>query len=173
MTEITSSAVLPLSEIPVCIADFDGVFHPDSVFYTPGVGIHLIAEGHHLFEWCDILVALLAPYPDVKIVLSTSWVRARSYEFAKSKLPETLRERVIGATFHNRELQKAEFDLMSRGGQVASYVERRKVKRWFAIDNDAEGWPTWCYQKLVKTQDNLGLSEPAVQRLIQDMLRTL
>lgn len=117
-----------------------------------------------------ILENLLAPYPEVKIVLSTSWVRMRDFQFAKSKLSPNLQARVIGATFHNRAMRKDEFDLMSRGAQVIANVERRRPQKWFAIDNDNLGWPDHLRDRLVLTHDRLGLSEVRVQEEIQNIL---
>jgi hypothetical protein len=123
-----------------------------------------------LFQWAYILEELLAPYPDVKIVLSTSWVRFKRYGFARGQLPLGLQSRVIGATFHSRETVRVEFDNMSRGMQICADVERRLPARWFAIDNDDKDWPAWCRDRLIKTDDRLGLSEPAVQDQIRRML---
>ncbi len=144
--------------------------HDESVYWSPHEGIHLRAPGRTLFEWLPIFEELLAPYPDVKIVLSTSWVRARSLEFAKAQLSPTLQVKVIGATFDNRVTQKLDFDLMPRGLQVWRDVERRKPEKWFAIDNDDQGWPTWCRDHLIKTEDSLGLSDPGVQDAIRRVL---
>lgn len=156
----------------VCYCDYDGVVHDDAVYWSPGKGVHLRTPGRTLFEWLPILEELLAPYPDVKIVLSTSWVRAKGFKFAKYHLTASMQSRVIGATFHNRETQRFDFDNMSRGMQICSDVGRRGPSRWFAIDNDDEGWPAWCRDHLIKTEDRLGLSEPAVQDLIRKMLAT-
>ena len=156
--------------LKICFLDYDGVTHVDAVFWSPDRGIHITTPGRALFEWAHILTNLLEPYPDVKIVLSTSWVRLRGFEFAKAQLPPVLRGRVIGATFDNRIVQKLEFDMMSRGCQVHADVERRKPAKWFAIDNDDKGWPPACRDKLIKTDDNLGLSLPEVQDAISKML---
>lgn len=154
----------------VCYCDFDGVTHDDAVYWSPRDGIHLRTPGRTLFEWLPILEELLAPYPDVKIVLSTSWVRVKGFEFAKHHLTPSLQSRVIGATFHNRETQKFDFDNMSRGMQICADVERRKPTRWFAIDNDDQGWPAWCRDHLIKTEDRLGLSDLSVQEAVRKVL---
>lgn len=162
-----------MENLPICVLDYDGCLHHHEVYYTPGIGVHVREPGHELFEWSGILEELLAPFPEVKIVLSTSWVRARGFEFARAALPEALRARVIDATFDNREVQKLEFDFMSRGEQVLNYVQRRSLKRWFAIDDDADGWPDWCQHCLVQTQGRLGLSAPAAQDAVRKILETL
>lgn len=163
----------PLKNIPICVLDYDGVVHHGEVYYAPSVGVYMREPGHTLFEWATILIEMLTPYPAVKIVLSTSWVRSRGFKYAKAALPEPLRSRVIGATFHNREVQKAEFDFMSRGQQVLSYVERRGLTRWFAIDDDVAGWPAWCQDRLVQTKEHLGISEKSAQQAIRDCLAKL
>ena len=154
----------------ICYLDFDGVLHDDAVYWSPKLGIYIRTPGCQLFEWMPILDALLEPYPAVRIVLSTSWVRQRSYEFAKSQLSPTLQTRVVGATFHNRHMQKLEFDFMARGAQVLADVERRCPAAWFALDNDSNGWPEYSRHKLVLTDDRLGLSEERVQAAIKAIL---
>lgn len=172
MNELSlDSSITPAPEaLKICFLDYDGVTHVDAVFWSPGRGIHITTPGHALFEWTNILASLLQPYPDVKIVLSTSWVRLRGLEFAKAQLPPVLRARVIGATFDNRIVQKLEFDMMSRGCQVYADVERRRPTKWFAIDNDDKGWPPFCRSQLIKTDDNLGLSSLEVQDAISRTL---
>lgn len=154
----------------VCYCDFDGVVHDDAVYTSRRDGIHIRTPGRILFEWLAILEELLAPYPDVKIVLSTSWVRVKGFEFAKRQLTPCLQSRVIGATFHNRETSKFAFDNMSRGMQICADVRRRKPTRWFAIDNDDHAWPAEHRANLIKTDDRLGLSEPDVQDAIRKVL---
>jgi hypothetical protein len=154
----------------VLYLDYDGVLHHDAVYWSKQQGIHIRASGRILFEWAPILTELLASHPKVRIVLSTSWVRVRDFDFAKSKLPPALQVKVVGATFHRRETQKWEFDNMSRGAQIYADVLRRKPANWLAIDNDDKFWPAHCLEHLIKTQDDLGLSDPGVQMAIRARL---
>lgn len=156
----------------VCYCDYDGCLHDDAVYSHPDRGIYLTTPGRNLFEWTPILENLLAPFPEVKLVLSTSWVRMRDFQFAKRKLPIKLQARVIGATFHNRLMRKDEFDLTSRGQQVLADVERRRPDKWFAIDNDDLGWPEWCRKHLIKTSDRQGISCRYVQQEIRSVLES-
>jgi hypothetical protein len=168
-SEVVSSNT-PSRGLSIVYLDFDGVLHDDAVYWTRELGIHIRTPGRVLFEWASILVELLAPFPAVKIVLSTSWVRVRDFDFAKSKLPSALQARVVGATFHRRETPKWEFDNMSRGAQVYADVQRRRPECWLAIDNDDKFWPSHCREHLIKTNDDLGLSEPEVQAAISAKL---
>jgi hypothetical protein len=154
----------------VLYLDFDGVLQHEDVRMSYKHGIFMAAPGRTMFEWMRFLEELLDPHPDVKIVLSTSWVRMRSYNFARAQLTPSLQARVIGATFHRREMRRDEFDLMPRGAQVAQDVFRRGPKSWFAIDDDAEGWPAWCRDNLIKTDGAYGLSDPVIRRAVALML---
>lgn len=56
--------------------DFDGVLHPEDVWCRPGWGAYVASPpGHRLSKHAALLAGVLAPIPEVQIVLSTSWVR--------------------------------------------------------------------------------------------------
>lgn len=152
--------------------DFDGVLHPEPVYRHPKGGMFFGIEhtGHCLFEYAEVLVEALAPYPHVAIVLSTSWVRVLSYSQARAYLPEPLRSRVIGATFHSA-MNKFEFDAMSRGAQVLADATRRSATSWVALDDDDEGWGTAASPRLVLTERTSGLSEPQALKELSDKLK--
>lgn len=154
----------------LCYVDFDGVTHDQEVYFHPRRGIYMNTPGRTLFEWLPILDELLAPHPDVRIVLSTSWVRVRSYHFAKKQLTPSLQAKVIGATFHSRLMRKDEFVCLPRGVQIANDVFRRGPQSWFAIDDDYLGWPEWCRDNLIRTDGARGISDPAIQEAIRLML---
>lgn len=156
--------------IAICYLDFDGVLHHEEVFGDPRRGIYIGEPGHSLFEWAPILESLLEPFPDTRIVLSTSWVAKKSFTFARLELPEGLKRRVIGATFHTRGIPKREFQELPRSVQILADVERRRPDFWFAIDDDDFGWPNWCRAKLVKTNGATGISDVEVQRKILSLL---
>lgn len=145
----------------VLYLDFDGVLHPEPVYRHPKGGLYFGAEcvGHTLFENAGLLIDALEPYPQVAIVLSTSWVRVLSYSRAKDYLPEPLRRRVIGATFHSG-MDKREFDAMTRGGQVLADARRRGITRWVAVDDTNEGWLSAADSHLVLTEEKAGLAKP-------------
>jgi len=146
----------------VLYLDFDGVLHPEPVFFHPNRGVYLGAEahGHTLFEHAPLLASVLAPYPDVKIVLSTSWVQHRSYSKAVKRLPLELQNRVVGATFHAAHMTRDSWFALPRGAQVLGDVGRRRPAHWVALDDDDVDWPEKHLSKLVKTDTMLGLARP-------------
>lgn len=151
--------------------DYDGVLHPEAVWRTRGRGIHLAPglEDHHLFENANALVDLMEPYPDVLIVLSTSWVRVLGFNAAVSYLPRSLQDRVIGATFHTG-MQRDWFVSSPRAHQVLSDVGRRQPSAWVAIDDDAADWPPHITPNFVASDPTYGLSAPQVYLELQQKL---
>lgn len=153
--------------------DFDGVLHHENVLWHPRIGAYLSApDGYVLFQHAELLEQILAPYPAVQIVLSTSWVRRYGCTRAAKNLRPALRSRVIGATFHSK-MDKQQFAEAPRGMQVWSDVLRRKPRDWLALDDDWSHWPKWCLEKYVRTHEHAGLSDPAVEQEFMAKLKKM
>lgn len=156
----------------VLYVDFDGVLHPDDVWRGRGRGIYLgeQAAGHQLFEGASLLISALAPYAHVRVVLSTSWVRVLGFSKTLAYLPDALKERVIGATYHSA-MPKEWFSRLPRGEQVLGDVNRRQPKRWVAIDDALEGWTPESMPHFVASNSVSGLLDPTVQNALHSRLR--
>lgn len=145
----------------ILFLDFDGVLHPDSVFVTRK-GPKLQGEGQ-LFMWMPILEAELSPFPDVELVLSTSWVRHMGFTRAKKRLSVELQSRVVGATWHssmaNAWADQVWWDQTSRYGQIMRYVGRAGVAQWLALDDDVDGWAASNRHRLIRSDGCKGLSD--------------
>lgn len=150
--------------------DFDGCLHDSSVWIPADREPYCDTPDRTLFEWAPILVDVLAPYPDVRIILSTSWLKL-GFETARDKLPSGLRERVISATSANPEAAYASQQLTLRGEQVRVDAARRGLERWewIAIDDDRNGWAD-MEDRLVLCRGGFGLSDPDVQARIRHFL---
>jgi len=112
----------------VLYLDSDGVLHHENCFWHPRRGAYLDAPpGYMLFQHAELLSTLLAPYPQVEIVLSTSWVRRYGCSDTAKRLPLPLRARVIGR-LSTLELNERVFVDLSRGQQVLGDVMRRQPK---------------------------------------------
>lgn len=154
----------------VLFLDYDGPLHPDAVYRIRGK-IVLKADGISLFEYAPILCDILRPHPEVRIVLSTSWVRVLGFDRARSYLSAELQQRVIGATYHSVMNEDA-FSRLTRYEQIARYTRRHSTEHWIALDNDAEGWPESERYRLVHVDDWLGIFEKkAQQQLAQKLSR--
>lgn len=156
----------------ILFLDFDGVLHPDAAYLEKGRPV-LRADGE-LFMWTPHLVEALAPYPNVQIVLSTSWVQVRGFTRARDALPEALSKRVIGATWHSA-MQGGGWGgggmpVQTRYQEIARYVRRAQLKHWIALDDDAEGWAESAKDKLIHTNPDKGIADPMTLMLLREKL---
>lgn len=158
--------------LPILYLDFDGVLHPEHCYWHPRKGPYLKAPGHSLFEHLALLERLLEPHPEVRIVLSTTWVQTYQFSESTHKLGPSLRPRVIGATYHIG-MDREGFRDMPRGLQVLSDVGRRQPSAWIALDDDPTGWPTDARSQLVLTHGLHGLGEDRAQLELKAKLREL
>jgi hypothetical protein len=162
----------------ILFLDFDGVLHPARTVMGQH-GPEMDGDGSP-FMWADKLVDLLAEHPHVQIVLSTSWTRHLHFEQVRDFLPASLRRRVVGSTWHriqtdpefSKGLQLSYWRDASRYQQVKRWVHVHRLRhRWVAIDDDAEGWEESDRARLVHTQGETGLSDPAVLSHLAKLLR--
>lgn len=151
--------------------DYDGVLHPEGVYRDRHRGIFLGNEfvGHRLFENANFLCEKLYAYPDVHIVLSTTWVRVLGFSRAKAYLPESLAARVVGATYHSH-MPRDIFVEQSRPMQVVADVRRRRPSAWLAVDDVDEGWPQEALPNFVATHPRFGCAEPFVRKELEARL---
>jgi hypothetical protein len=165
------SIEVPPAPLDILYVDFDGHLHSAEVYRyrTPPI-IRLRSADHSLFENCGILESLLAPYPTLRIVLSTSWVRTFDFDFAKSQLTSSLQARVIGATWHSKLPTARYFVELSRYTQILDDVKRRNPRAWLAVDDDNEGWPSDEIRHLAWMPADLGLADPTAQAHLKDRL---
>lgn len=154
--------------MPVLYLDFDGVLHPDAVYCHQG-HFQLRAPGHSLFESAAILERLLSPYPKVRVVLSTSWVRILGLDVARAQLPAGLATRVVGSTWHHA-FHQFEWLHMPRHEQIARHLASHNIHHWLAVDDDHQEWPDAMASRLVRVSSELGLQEETAQISLSDAL---
>jgi hypothetical protein len=157
--------------------DLDGVVQHESVLWHPRRGIYMdpCATGRRLFEWVPILEDALAPFPEVSLVLSSSWCIRPGYEKTLKRFPESIRSRFVGGTYHRRIHGAdpgllASFRETARGLQVWADVQRRKPLRWLALDDDVHDWPASTRDHLIACDGTSGLSCPTVQAELREKL---
>lgn len=179
--------------VPVLYLDFDGPLHHEDVWFkqeqppfyrNPALG--------PMFKHVPLLERVLASLPEVRIVLSTSWVRKKGFHYARRRLSAPVRERVIGATFHTEMLvsdsfyspygsgggygmrgNQCAFDRLTRYQQIAGDVSRRGVEHWLAIDDDVDTWPIFMQEHLVSVDGVMGLAEAGKADELQSRLAQL
>lgn len=155
----------------VLYLDLDGVVHHQDVMWHARRGIYMspaAGPDRTLFEWVPYLEEALTQFPEVALVLSSSWCIYPGYGKTLKRFPPELRERFIGGTYHRRihgadPWAKSAFKSLSRGLQIYADVQRRKPTQWLALDDDTEDWPAWALASLIVCDGATGLSNPRVQ----------
>ena len=149
---------------PILFLDFDGVLHP---FGEAAVDENYrLLPNPRLFCWRSILEDLLAPYPAVKIIVSSDWRRLFDQASLSVLLGEQLAERLVGVV---------EVDKESRAEEILAEAARRELRRWLAID-DHPSVVDARYAgdvRFVVCTSETGLGNPAVQRELGQRLAEL
>jgi len=169
----------PLPRVDLALyVDFDGVLQHESVMWHRRRGIYmnqLEAPGRTLFEWTHHLEQSLKDFPDIFLVLSSTWCINPGYGKALKRLPESLRSKFVGGTYHKRVHGADPWLLQSfrstpRWKQIADDVARRKPSAWLALDDDVEDWPDHLRDNLVACDGSTGLSELRVREELRGKL---
>lgn len=132
--------------------DFDGVLHHENVTLKrchPIARRHLkpaesrflthdgkLAKGESLFEHADRLTDILAPFPHVRVVISSSWREHFRPDKLLSFLPEALALRVVGQT----PVCDKYGGVGSRLSEVLAYMDGNGLaeESWIALDDQAQ-----------------------------------
>lgn len=145
--------------------DYDGVLHPAEDILLDGDGKPYLQHPDpctRLFMHAPILDELLAPYPELKIVLSTSWSYQFGTEGAAAYLPEGLRSRVIDKISHS---------MLPRGVLIARHAaEHLAGQEWLAVDDTIRMWPSEHLHRLVQCDSEHGLGCQDTQRKLRQKL---
>ncbi|MEX3939865.1 HAD domain-containing protein [Paraburkholderia sp. BR10937] len=108
---------------PVLFLDFDGVLHACDELALDD-NFRLI-ENPNLFMWCPVLERILAPFPEVRVVVSSDWRR----RFDDAALIELLGP--LGARFAG----VVEGYGPTRAAEILAEVQRRSIALWLALDD--------------------------------------
>ena len=142
--------------------DFDGCLHPGGALSTKE-GIISEFSGIELFSLAPLLEKLLTPYPELKIILSTSWVPhlggahvEDGFEKAKAFLPPSLRCRVVGATFEG-DVSVDTWRHIERGQQVLHHAKKHGLQNWIVLDDRNDGFAGFP-ERLVQPLEYKGIN---------------
>ncbi|WP_232451826.1 HAD domain-containing protein [Burkholderia ubonensis] len=123
---------------PTLFVDYDGALHRGHALLDESGHVSL-DTGNPLFEFAPLLASLLDPYPQVEIVLTTSWLDTLPFETVLSYLPPPLAKRVVGTTQGIKPRFGYVQDGSARTYIIRSYVFGHRLKNWLAIDDSVYG----------------------------------
>lgn len=139
-----------------------GVLHPSASLYLLARGVQPWGDGHSRYEGVPVLERALGPYPQVRIVLTSTQPWAHGLAAVTAALGPVLGERVDGFAFDmltsRGTLSVDEYWRLDKSGIVAASVARLRPRSWVAIDDEGMRWPIEIREnKLVRTDGCEGL----------------
>lgn len=175
---------------PTVFLGIAGVLHPSESTYGLVRGRSPWSDGHSKYECVPILEQALLPWPEARIVLTSTQPRARGLQSALEHLGPSLAARVVGFTYEDlttnikREVgtrsdttrtvgySSEDYWRMNKSEIVATHVAWSRPKRWIVIDDEDILWPQEVRRdRLVLTDGCEGLrSSQAQDRLLTVLL---
>jgi hypothetical protein len=138
----------------VIFLDIDGVLHPAGEAWTcPDTGKTM---GDRLFRWLPVLISYLDKYPEVEVVIHSSWRFCHpTFEELLSELPLKLRARTVASTGT---------EIAGRWQSVQDYISKNDIENFIILDDEPsafgyEGRP----EQLIPCRGTKGLADPQVQ----------
>lgn len=146
----------------VLFLDFDGVLHDvdaGSIDYENG---YMLVTGERLFQHAGLLEQLIRPFPDVQVVIHSTWRNHYTLPELRERFPAAMRHRIRGMTQPGAQ----------RYAGILEYVEAHDIADYLILD-DAPG--EFCSSsdlpgELVICHERLGIGSPFVQEQIRDWL---
>ncbi|OAJ56010.1 hypothetical protein A6V36_30440 [Paraburkholderia ginsengiterrae] len=156
----------------VLYTDLDHTLHRSDAYRTKH-GIIPGSPDTPFFEFANVLEQLLAPFKEVVIVLSTSWVQELGFEETRSRFPTaSLRARIVDSTYHPGDELAPVWGYITRGAQVLRHVRHHRLTRWLAVDDDRQGFDGY-ESHLIHCQRSVGLGDKDVQELFARRLELM
>lgn len=145
----------------VMFLDLDGVAHAVGDSRIDDLGSLV---GENMFRWVHILDDILREYPEVDVVVHSSWrVYWPTLESLSALLPPSLARRVTAIT---------DPDIMGRHNSIQRYLEQHpRVVSHVIVDDERGAFPPGLPQ-LVLCDSKAGLSDPATARRLRKALAT-
>lgn len=137
------------------------MFHPvsDLQWFSMGLSVDACVQRGRLFRWTPILHELLDPYPDVRIMVHSSWRLLHPEERVKSLLG-LLAERVV-------HVISREYDC-SEG--VAAYIAKKGLDNYVILDDRPDWFPSGT-PALIACDSETGVYDKKIRAQLLDWLK--
>ena len=160
---------------PTLFLDYDGTLHRGHGLLDEHGDVSL-DSAQPMFEYAPLLASMLQPYPDVQIVLTTSWLEKLPFEQVLSYLPPALANRVVATTKGIKPRFGYLKDGSARTYVIRSYVFENHLKNWLALDDSVYGAFHLSTEildlskHLVLLDSKKGIGDSAAQERIEEWL---
>lgn len=140
----------------ILFLDFDGVLHPEPCY-----------DADQLFCRLPLLENLLREFPNVSIVVSSTWRDTHTVEELRALFSADIGRRLIGVTPSWRELPElVETIGFQRHAEIEAWLRQAGTpwEKWVAIDDKS-----WLFKpflpNLVRCNTDIGMNEEVVEQL--------
>jgi hypothetical protein len=154
---------------PTLLLAFGGVMHVGRGLLHDDGRLSL-DSGRPLFQYAPYLVDVLSPWPDVQIILTTSWLSMLGAERIVQMLPPELRRRVVGNTLGTPPRFGEIRDGTARTGVAIRHALRLGLQRWLVVDDELFGIPPPWRHHFLRTSSEFALGAPEARKQLGDWL---
>ena len=140
----------------ILFLDYDGVLHPDPC-----------TDPARLFENAARLRDVLENFPEVGVVLSTSWRNVRTAKEIIDPLPDELRQRILGINPNFSEFTVSARRMpYRRHAECEEWLRRHRMSDspWWALDDRPEWFAPYC-ENLLECDPRCGFNARVAARL--------
>ncbi|MFM0226608.1 HAD domain-containing protein [Paraburkholderia dipogonis] len=104
-------------------------------------GAVTLDTGRPSFEFAPYLIDVLEPWPQVRIIVTTSWLRTLGAERTIALVPVELRRRVVGTTLNTPPRLGEIRNGSAKAMTVIRHASKNRLIKWLALDDEAWGVP--------------------------------
>ncbi len=151
----------------ILFLDFDGVTHP--VFQKR----ELSDDENQLFSYLPRLEGVLRDFPNIKIVIASSWRENRPWKNIIGIFSPDISARIIGAT-PILKVKEPPYPKHPRYEEILSFLSRNNfaTAQWVALDDDPGIYPPDC-QNVILCADGFRDAEEHRLRVTLGMMQKL
>lgn len=169
MTELTTRPRLSPSGAPTIYLSFGGVMNVGHGVLDE-LGDITLDTNRRLLEYAPYLVDALTPYPQVQIIVTTSWLHSLGAGRTIALLPDELRRRVVGTTLGTPPRLGEIKDGTAKTMSVIRHAAKHGLTRWLALDDEAWGVPSDFEQHFLHTESETALGAPEARKHLREWL---
>ncbi|MFL9959082.1 HAD domain-containing protein [Paraburkholderia nemoris] len=169
MTKSVERSQQLLADAPTLYLNYGGVLNAGHGLLDDN-GVITLDSGRPPFEYTPCLVDALAPWPQVQVVVTTSWLQTLGADKTIALLHDELRRRVVGTTLGTPPRFGEIKDGTAKTMTVIRHAAKYGLTRWLVLDDEAWGVPSGYEQQFVRTNPETALGAPEARKHLREWL---
>lgn len=158
-----------LADAPALFLNYGGVLNVGHGLVDDR-GVITLDSGRTPFEFAPYPVDILAPCPQVQIIVTTSWLHSLGAGKTIALLPDQLRHRLVGTTLHTSPRLGEIKDGTAKTMTVFRHAVKYSLTTWSALYDEAWGVPPGFEQHFLHTDPETALGAPETRERLREWL---